>query len=53
MFKKMSWGNLYIHGAYWHNKFGQPVSGGCVNVPYSVMEELYNWTDVGTKVTID
>lgn len=53
MFKKTSWGNLYIHGAYWHNKFGQPVSRGCVNVPYSEMEEFYNWTDVGTKVTIE
>jgi hypothetical protein len=44
----------YIHGAYWHNKFGiANVSGGCVNVPYSEMERLYNWTDIGTKVTVD
>lgn len=42
----------YIHGAYWHNKFGQPMSHGCVNVSYSDMEALYNWADVGTEVEI-
>jgi len=44
----------YIHGAYWHNKFGiANVSGGCINVPYAEMERLYEWTALGTKVTID
>jgi L,D-transpeptidase-like protein/thrombospondin type 3 repeat protein len=43
----------YIHGAYWHDKFGQEtVSGGCVNVRYEDMERLYNWTKEGTKVII-
>lgn len=42
----------YIHGAYWHNSFGTPVSHGCVNVPYSEMEKLYEFADEGTKVTI-
>ncbi len=27
----------YIHGAYWHNNFGQPMSHGCVNVAYKDM----------------
>lgn len=53
MFKKGSWGNFYIHGAYWHNSFGQPRSHGCVNVSYKDMEILYNWSDVGTKVVIE
>ncbi|MFH0873880.1 MAG: L,D-transpeptidase family protein [Candidatus Komeilibacteria bacterium] len=42
----------YIHGAYWHNKFGQPMSHGCVNVSYSNMERLYNWADTETQITI-
>lgn len=46
-------GNLYIHGAYWHNKFGTPMSHGCVNVSYAEVEPLYNWADLGTKVTIN
>jgi len=43
----------YIHGAYWHNNFGQPMSHGCVNVSYANMEPLYWWAQVGTKVLID
>lgn len=42
----------YIHGAYWHNKFGQPMSHGCVNVAYEDMEALYWWAQVGTPVII-
>lgn len=42
----------YIHGAYWHNNFGRPMSHGCVNAPYSEMEKLYNFADEGTVITI-
>ncbi len=42
----------YIHGAYWHNKFGQPMSHGCVNVAYENMEHLYWFAQVGTPVII-
>ncbi len=42
----------YIHGAFWHNKFGQPMSHGCVNVSYANMERLYNWADLNTTVVI-
>lgn len=46
--------NYYIHGAYWHDKFGnEPVSGGCVNVRYEDMEPLYWWAQYGTKVVIE
>ena len=43
----------YIHGAYWHNNFGQPMSHGCVNVDYENMEPLYWWTQYETKVIIE
>lgn len=52
LFKYQSGGNLYIHGAYWHNKFGTPMSHGCINVSYADIEPLYNWADLGTKVII-
>lgn len=42
----------WIHGAYWHNNFGNPMSHGCVNVSYKEMERLYIFADVGTKVVI-
>lgn len=43
----------YIHGAYWHNNFGHPMSHGCVNVSYANMEALYWFAQVGTKVIIN
>lgn len=43
----------FIHGAYWHNNFGHPMSSGCVNVSYDRMERLYNWAQVGTKIVIE
>lgn len=42
----------YIHGAYWHNNFGRPMSHGCVNAPYKDIEKLYEFAEVGTAVTI-
>lgn len=42
----------YIHGAYWHNNFGHPMSHGCINVSYANMEGFYNWAEVGTKIVI-
>ncbi|ACK68478.1 ErfK/YbiS/YcfS/YnhG family protein [Gloeothece citriformis PCC 7424] len=41
-----------IHGAYWHNNFGTPVSHGCTNVAVDHAEWLYNWASVGTPVVI-
>lgn len=41
-----------IHGTYWHQKFGQKWSHGCVNLPTSEAEKLYNWTPMGTKVIV-
>lgn len=41
-----------IHGAYWHNNFGYPMSHGCVNLPVDFAAWLYGITPVGTKVYI-
>ncbi|MDY6939167.1 MAG: L,D-transpeptidase [Cyanobacteriota bacterium] len=39
-----------IHGAYWHDDFGTPVSRGCTNVAPDHAEWLYHWAAVGTPV---
>jgi lipoprotein-anchoring transpeptidase ErfK/SrfK len=41
-----------LHGTYWHNNFGQPMSHGCVNMPTSEAEWAYNWASIGTPVTV-
>lgn len=41
-----------LHGAYWHNNFGHPMSHGCVNLPLDAAAWLYDWTPVGTVVWI-
>jgi LysM repeat protein len=41
-----------LHGTYWHNNFGRPMSHGCVNLPTPVAEWLYNWSEVGTPVFV-
>lgn len=33
-----------IHGTYWHNNFGHPMSHGCVNVKSENMARLYEWS---------
>lgn len=32
-----------IHGAYWHNNFGQPMSHGCVNSPLVYAAQVFDW----------
>jgi LysM repeat protein len=39
-----------LHGAYWHDNFGTPMSHGCVNLSVDDARWLYNWAPVGTKV---
>ncbi len=55
-----------LHGAYWHDNFGHPMSHGCVNMRSIDAEKLYDWADpptiglttttsadnLGTKITI-
>ncbi|HBB35367.1 MAG TPA: hypothetical protein DDZ80_00420 [Cyanobacteria bacterium UBA8803] len=45
-------GGYAIHGAYWHRKFGTPVSHGCVNVAVNHARWLFDWATVGTPVVI-
>ena len=41
-----------IHGTYWHNNFGTPMSHGCVNLPMDVAEWMYGWAPLGMRVDI-
>jgi lipoprotein-anchoring transpeptidase ErfK/SrfK len=41
-----------LHGTYWHNNFGTPMSHGCVNLRTSDAEWLYHWASVGTVVNV-
>lgn len=55
-----------LHGTYWHNNFGHPMSHGCVNMRITDAQKLYNWVNPtttgyttytnsrneGTKITI-
>ena len=36
-------GAIALHGAYWHNNFGHPMSHGCVNEPLADAEWMFNW----------
>jgi hypothetical protein len=37
--------NVALHGAFWHSKFGQPKSHGCVNLSPADARYLFDWTD--------
>jgi LysM repeat protein len=39
-----------LHGTYWHNNFGTPMSHGCVNLSTPNAQWLFNWAPLGTKV---
>lgn len=41
-----------IHGTYWHNNFGHPMSHGCINMRTSEAQQLFNWSFVGIPVII-
>ena len=41
-----------IHGTYWHNNFGTPMSHGCVNMRTSDAEWIFNFASVGTLVNV-
>ncbi len=41
-----------IHGTYWHNNFGVPMSHGCVNMKTTEVEQIFNWADHNTPITI-
>jgi lipoprotein-anchoring transpeptidase ErfK/SrfK len=41
-----------LHGTYWHNNFGQPMSHGCVNLRTTDAGWIYEWASVGTVVNV-
>ena len=41
-----------IHGTYWHNNFGHPMSHGCVNMYTPDAKWMFNWASVGTMVVV-
>ncbi|MFC1663190.1 L,D-transpeptidase family protein [Patescibacteria group bacterium] len=45
-------GAFLLHGAYWHNNFGNVMSHGCVNISYTNAEWLYNWATIDTAVKV-
>ncbi|MGL4649448.1 MAG: L,D-transpeptidase [Caldilineaceae bacterium] len=46
-------GDFAIHGAYWHDNFGTPVSHGCVNLRVDEAEALYAWAPMGARVVVN
>jgi hypothetical protein len=41
-----------LHGAYWHDNFGTPMSHGCVNLSDQNALWLYRWAALGTFVEV-
>lgn len=41
-----------LHGTYWHDNFGTPMSRGCVNLTIDDATWLFNWASVGTVVNV-
>ncbi|WP_227026754.1 L,D-transpeptidase family protein [Corallococcus soli] len=37
-------GDFALHTAYWHDRFGEPVSHGCINLAPKDARTLYGWT---------
>jgi len=45
-------GDFAVHGAYWHNDFGTPVSHGCINLRVEDARWLFDWAAVGMYIQI-
>ncbi len=48
------WRGFGIHGAYWHNNFGHPMSHGCINMKPEEAGLVYEWAqpDMNGKHTV-
>jgi lipoprotein-anchoring transpeptidase ErfK/SrfK len=41
-----------LHGTYWHNNFGTPMSHGCINLRTDDAAWLFDWASIGTVVNV-
>ena len=39
------WGSFALHGAYWHDEFGNVRSHGCTNIPPIDARWLFYWSE--------
>lgn len=44
-------GDYSLHGTYWHNNFGHPMSHGCTNLSIADAKWFFDWAPAGTPVT--
>lgn len=45
-------GEVAMHGTWWHDNFGQPMSRGCVNMRESEAQHLYDFVSLGMEVWV-
>lgn len=43
------WRGFGIHGTYWHDNFGHPMSHGCINMKTEEAEILFSWAQPDMK----
>lgn len=41
-----------LHGTYWHNNFGVPMSHGCINMKTPEAAQIFSWAEMDTPITI-
>jgi lipoprotein-anchoring transpeptidase ErfK/SrfK len=41
-----------LHGTYWHNNFGHPMSHGCVNLTNADAKWIYEWAPREMRVRV-
>jgi hypothetical protein len=41
-----------LHGTFWHDNFGRPMSHGCVNMSTPIAGWFYGWANIGTVVYV-
>ena len=41
-----------VHGTYWHDNFGTPMSHGCVNMTVEDSKWMFEFAQVGTWVNV-
>ncbi|GAA5152771.1 hypothetical protein GCM10025768_21270 [Microbacterium pseudoresistens] len=45
-------GDEALHGVYWHDNWGVPMSHGCVGMPEWRAQWLYDWSPEGVEVNV-